>query len=144
MTGIFIQLPIHFRHHSHHLNFVGKGRRVFKRVLVLHGKRPCSRESLGQNFVFSRSVDAETLGQAIEIFGLNHQRISFPIAARIACPEPDIVIKTGAVIQRNNPRVVNHFRHDHGGVLTLDNLNIVVIEVWLKWRPRIEADDASL
>ena len=52
----------------------------------------------------------------------NHKGISIPIAARVAIPLPDIVVKLGAAIDRNNPNIVDHLYMYRDEILVLNDV----------------------
>src|SRR6185503_3655448 len=55
--------------------------------------------------------------EVVEVRRLDDQRVAFPSSTRIAVPEADAIVRRGAAVERNDPRVVNHLvmNHDEAG-----------------------------
>jgi hypothetical protein len=70
---------------------------------------------------------APEMGLVGEIGGVHHQRLTIPMAARVAEPLPDIRRQVRTAIQRNGSHVVDHFIQNDNRVARLNNLKIVVV-----------------
>src|SRR5690348_6448435 len=59
---------------------------------------------------------------AVEIGGLNHQSVAFPVAARVAQVGAEVLAEVRAVVNRNDARFVDHLAADDDVSGTLNDL----------------------
>src|SRR5205085_7911347 len=79
---------------------------------------------------------------ALEIFGLDDQSISLPVAARVPLPLTNVQIR--AAIHGDDASVVDHLGEDRDVVGSLEQLDIIVVGAWGHWRSGIQPHDATL
>jgi len=67
-------------------------------------------------------------GLAAEVDRVHDERVAFPVSARIAHPLPHVLGKRGgAVVDRDDPRFVNHLVVNHHVARRLDDLVVAVV-----------------
>src|SRR5204862_7509641 len=72
------------------------------------------------------------------------ERVAIPAGARGAVPLPEARREVGPAVERDDPRVVHHFRADDEVIRRLEDLQVVVVAAWNNGRAGIEADDAPV
>ena len=87
-------------------------------------------------------MDIRGAALAVEVLGLDDERIAFPAAARIAEPGLGAGID-GLAADRNHARLMNHFETDHDVTRRLQDLDAVVV-VGGQHRCRQAARDAPV
>src|SRR5437764_6705150 len=87
----------------------GPGGGVIHRVVVNQSVIRATRESFDHMQILARPMEWVP---AIEIRRVDHERVAFPVAARVAEPEFHAFGRMRAVVGWNNTYVVNHFLHD--------------------------------
>ena len=80
------------------------------------------------HFQIIRRVPIEPL-KGMEVGGLDHERITLPMAPRVAHPRTDMLRQRHALAHADDTRVVDHLRQDHDVVGGLHNRIVVVVEV---------------
>ena len=127
-----------------HRHFVGPrrgpGTRVVDRDLIGQDARRHARKPFRQQQLVARRATQEARF-AKEPPGLDDERIALPASAGMAGILRQVPVRTS--VQRNDPRVVDHFSENDHGVLVLEHLEVVVVPARGHRRACVEADDAS-
>ena len=73
------------------------------------------------------SRSASTPGSRCEIRRLDHERVAFPAAARVAVQLPDGRGQMRLAVHRHDARVVDHLLENHDGLRRLHDLHVAVV-----------------
>src|SRR5580698_8221754 len=107
-------------------------RRIVNRKLIDDRLRVGASKTYDQMQVRIGPMEAGVFG---EIGGVDHQRLTLPMADRVAHPQPYRGWRMRAPIQGNHADVMNHFTHNHHVVRRLHDLEVVVVYSWKHRRP---------
>src|ERR1051326_9177010 len=83
-------------------------------------------------------------GVGPKIGRINDERVSFPMAARISHPRPDVLGKMRACVNGNNADVMDHFDLNYRASAILNDLVSAVVRSGKQWRSGLLSLETTL
>src|SRR5689334_23512287 len=104
VTGVLVERTFDFRHRDGRCPGPILRGRIFNRIAVVDGVLAHASEPLYNMQIRSGSrtaIERVRNDLVVEIRGVNHERVAFPMPARVAQPQPDLRVGMWAAVERD-------------------------------------------